>query len=159
MSNDDVGYGKPPKNTRFKTGVSGNPKGRPKRSPMALAEIVGKVLNAPIEYRDRGEIKIASRLELSLKLLVDRAVKGSIHDAGRILAARVYAQQFGDVGMERLIITDWLPDYPGQTADQKTREFATTGDANPLEWWQPEDRPSEQSSEERRAPGNRIRGG
>jgi len=60
--------------------------------------------------------------------------------------------------MERLIITDWLPDYPGQTADQKTREFATTGDANPLEWWQPEDRPSEQSSEERRAPGNRISG-
>jgi len=44
MSNDDVGYGKPPKNTRFKAGVSGNPKGRPKRSPMALAEIVGKVL-------------------------------------------------------------------------------------------------------------------
>src|SRR5260370_378178 len=105
MSSDDVGYRKPPKNTRFKAGVSGNPKGRPKRSPVALAEIVGKVLNAPIEYRDQGRIKTASRLEVSLKLLVDRAVKGSIHDAGRILAARAHAQQFGDVGMEQLIIT------------------------------------------------------
>lgn len=157
MSDEDVGYGKPPKNTRFKAGVSGNPKGRPKRSPMALAEIVGKVLNAPIEYRDRGEIKTASRLELSLKLLVDRAVKGSIQDAGRILAARAHAQQFGDMGVERLTITDWLPDYPGQTAGQKTREFAMTGDASPLEWWQPEDRSTEQSSEEPQTPENRIR--
>jgi hypothetical protein len=157
MSNDDVGYGRPPKNTRFKAGVSGNPKGRPKRSPMALAEIVGKVLNAPIEYRDQGRIKTASRLEVSLKLLVDRAVKGSIHDAGRILAARAHAQQFGDVGMEQLIITDWLPDYRGQTADQKTREFATTSDADPLEWWQPEDRPTEQSNDGPQTPGNRLR--
>ena len=27
----EVGYGKPPKNTRFRKGVSGNPEGRPKR--------------------------------------------------------------------------------------------------------------------------------
>jgi hypothetical protein len=159
MADYDVGYGKPPKRTRFKAGISGNLKGRPKRKPMALAEIVGKVLNAPIEYRDQGQIKTATRLELSLKLLVDRAVKGSIHDAGRILSVRAHAQQFGDVGVERLIIRDWLPDYPGQTADQKTKEFATTGDATPLEWWQTEDRPSEQSSEEPQVPGNRIRGG
>lgn len=29
---EDVGYGKPPKRTRFKPGQSGNPKGRPKRA-------------------------------------------------------------------------------------------------------------------------------
>jgi hypothetical protein len=29
--NYEVGYGKPPKNTRFKKGVSGNPEGRPKK--------------------------------------------------------------------------------------------------------------------------------
>ena len=28
----EVGYGKPPKNTQFQKGVSGNPKGRPKKS-------------------------------------------------------------------------------------------------------------------------------
>ena len=154
MSNEDVGYGKPPKDKRFKPGVSGNPKGRPKRAPAALADIVGKVLNAPIEYRDQGQIKTASRLEVSLKLLVDRAVKGSIHDAGRILIARAHAQQFGDVGIERLIVTDWLPDYSGQTADQKTREFATTGDASPLEWWQPNNQSTGQSGEEPQTPEN-----
>ena len=28
----EVGYGKPPKNTQFRKGVSGNPRGRPKKS-------------------------------------------------------------------------------------------------------------------------------
>jgi hypothetical protein len=28
----EVGYGKPPKNAQFQKGVSGNPKGRPKKS-------------------------------------------------------------------------------------------------------------------------------
>ena len=28
----DVGYGKPPRHTRFKPGTSGNPRGRPRRS-------------------------------------------------------------------------------------------------------------------------------
>ena len=27
----EVGFGKPPRNTQFKKGVSGNPKGRPKK--------------------------------------------------------------------------------------------------------------------------------
>lgn len=29
----DVGYGKPPASSRFRKGVSGNPKGRPRKSP------------------------------------------------------------------------------------------------------------------------------
>jgi hypothetical protein len=39
MSNYEVGYGKPPKKTRFKKGMSGNPKGRPKgaQNPNELA--------------------------------------------------------------------------------------------------------------------------
>jgi hypothetical protein len=34
------------------------------------------VLNAPIEYRERGKTKIATYRELSLKMLVDRAING-----------------------------------------------------------------------------------
>jgi hypothetical protein len=35
VSDYEIGYGKPPRNGRFKPGVSGNPKGRPKRGPLA----------------------------------------------------------------------------------------------------------------------------
>ena len=62
----EVGYGKP----RFQAGASGNPKGRPKRGPVAFAETIEKVLNAKIEYRKRGRTKVATAQELSLKMLV-----------------------------------------------------------------------------------------
>lgn len=76
MADYEVGYGKPPKSRRFQPGVSGNPKGRPKRKPLALAETIEKVLNAKIEYRERGQTRFASAQELSIKMLVDRAVSG-----------------------------------------------------------------------------------
>ena len=43
--NYDVGYKKPPKNTQFKPGQSGNPKGRPKKPTNiheALIDNLGK---------------------------------------------------------------------------------------------------------------------
>src|SRR5262245_51609904 len=45
-----VGYGRPPTETRFKPGVSGNPKGRRKKVP-SFSEVTEKVLNEPIEMR------------------------------------------------------------------------------------------------------------
>ena len=55
MASYEVGYGKPPQSGRFRAGVSGNAKGRPKRKPTPLAERIRTVLNSPIEYRERGE--------------------------------------------------------------------------------------------------------
>jgi hypothetical protein len=136
MRDYDIGYGKPPKKSRFKPGVSGNPKGRSKRKPSALAEIIRGVLSAPIAYRERGRIKATTRHELSLKMLIEHAIKGDLVAAALVLKVRAHAQRFGEAGVDRLQITDWLPDYPGQTADQKTQEFAGTGDADPIEWWQ-----------------------
>jgi hypothetical protein len=46
MVSYEIGYGKPPLSGRFRAGVSGNPKGRPKRKPTPLAEIIKTVLNA-----------------------------------------------------------------------------------------------------------------
>ena len=43
-SGSDVGYGKPPKNTRFTKGVSGNPHGRPKGS-RNVAAVFAKTLS------------------------------------------------------------------------------------------------------------------
>jgi hypothetical protein len=135
MHDYEVGYGKPPKSSRFKPGTSGNPRGRPKREPPKLAVIIRNVLSAPIAYREQGRTKTITRYALSLKMLVERAIKGDLAAAELVVKVRAHAQRFGKLGIDTLQIRDWLPDYPGQTADQKTQDSAGAINADPVEWW------------------------
>ena len=45
------------------------------------------------------------------------------------------AERCGDPGLDQILVENWIPDHPGQTADQKTSEFAAGRDATPAEWW------------------------
>jgi hypothetical protein len=147
MISDQVGYGRPPQKSRFKRGISGNPKGRPKRKPLAAGDIVNKVLNASAEYRERGQTKKATRRELTLRNYVRLALKGDAKAAETLLRLRAHAQRYGDAGNNKVEVTDWLPDYRGQTGEQKTREFAEQGDAKTPEWWKPSDtEPTDETS-------------
>src|SRR5687768_6396759 len=66
---EKVGYGRPPKHTRFKPGQSGNPRGRPKRTgnnkPLGL--MVRQLLTEPITVRDGDQIRQMSRLEVAFR--------------------------------------------------------------------------------------------
>ena len=135
MGDYEVGYRKPPEHSRFKSGVSANPRGRPKRKALAAGEIINNVLNAPAEYRDRGRTKTAARRELILRNYVRLALGGDVRSAEALLKLRAHAQRFGDAGIHTIQMSDWLPDYPGQTGEQKTREFAKQGEAETPEWW------------------------
>jgi hypothetical protein len=137
MSSYEVGYGKPPVGSRFRAGASGNPKGRPKRRPTPLAERIKSVLNAPIEYRERGRAKVATYRELSLKMLVDRAISGDLGATELALKIVARAERYGDPGADPILIENWIADYPDQTANQKTADFAAGRDATPDEWWSP----------------------
>jgi Family of unknown function (DUF5681) len=139
LANHDIGYGKPPERSRFRAGVSGNPKGRPKRKQSPLAEIIKQTLNAPIEYRERGRRKVATIQELSLKTLVDRAAAGELAASELVLKILKQLGRHGDVGDDRIIIDDWLADYAAQTAEQKTADVANSRDATPAEWWSSND--------------------
>jgi hypothetical protein len=135
MANHEIGYGKPPVSGRFRAGISGNPKGRPKRKPTPLAERIKAVLNAPIEYRERGRTEVATYRELSLKMLVDRAISGDFDAAELVLKILARAERYGDPGIDPILVENWIADYPGQTANQKTEDFAAGRDAAPAEWW------------------------
>jgi len=135
MASYEIGYGKPPVSRRFRPGISGNPKGRPKRRPTPLAERIKTVLNAPITYRERGRTKVATYRELSLKMLVDKAIGGGLDAAELALKILEHAERHGEPGVDPISVENWIADYPDQTANQKTADFAAGRDATPAEWW------------------------
>lgn len=120
MAERERGYGKPPKGRPFPPGTSGNLTGRPKFTPDKLAEVVHEVVESPVQYRENGHAKTTTRRELRLMLRVAKAVKGDVHAAEMLLKERRRALRLGEAGPQRLLITNWLPDFPGQTAEQKT---------------------------------------
>jgi Family of unknown function (DUF5681) len=79
----DVGYGKPPKATRFKKGVSGNPKGRPKGS-LNVATVFMKTLREKVVINEHGQRKPVTKLEAALKQLVNKAAGGDLRAIGQL---------------------------------------------------------------------------
>ena len=72
---DGVGYGKPPKHSRFKKGQSGNPKGRPKGAKGLRAALL-RELESPITIREgKREIRV-SKAEAMAKRFVEKGLKG-----------------------------------------------------------------------------------
>lgn len=137
MSDYDVGFRKPPKHSQFQKGNNANPKGRPpKPKPAAIADVINSVFDGVAEYRERGQTKKATRRELTIKTHIKRALDGDLRSIETLLMLRAHAQAAGDSGVQRLEITDWMPDYPGQTGEQKTREFAAQANGEVPAWWE-----------------------
>jgi hypothetical protein len=133
MGDYDVGYGKPPRATRFKSGMSGNPRGRPKRDPFPLGDIVNNVLDEPVQYHEKGRTHSATRREVALKTLVQRATNGDVVAAEMVLRRRTHALRRAGASSSQVLICDWLPDYPGQTAEQKHRDLGLSNESRVLE--------------------------
>jgi uncharacterized protein DUF5681 len=133
------GRGNPPKHSRFKKGVSGNPAGRPRRKRKAqlVRHIISKVLNTSTTYREGGRTKRASRLELVLKRLVIGALEGDVKSADQLFKLRAVAENNNGARIEKFIAEGWIPDFPGQTGEQKTRARAQDNEINPTGFWEP----------------------
>ena len=70
-----VGYGKPPEATRFKKGVSGNPKGRP-RGSLNVATVFMKTLREKVVVNEHGQRRRVTKLEAAMKQLINKAASG-----------------------------------------------------------------------------------
>ncbi len=75
MSDYEIGYGRPPKSTRFKPGQSGNPKGR-KKGSMNLDMILMKALDAKITVETPAGTKRITKKEAIAMRLVNKAAMG-----------------------------------------------------------------------------------
>ena len=72
----EVGYGKPPRHSRFKPGRSGNPRGRPKGA-VGCKTILERVLLANHTVIEQRKRRQRTSLELILLALRNRAIDGN----------------------------------------------------------------------------------
>ncbi len=70
---NEVGYGKPPKEHQFPKGKSGNLRGRPKSKKSGLTDISG-LLNEPVKVKAGGKVREMGPFEAGLWKLAKRAV-------------------------------------------------------------------------------------
>ncbi len=80
----EVGYAKPPRHTRFKSGRSGNPAGRPTGSRNLKTELAEE-LHELILVNESGTRRTVSKQRAMLKSLTARAVQGDPRAANLIL--------------------------------------------------------------------------
>jgi Family of unknown function (DUF5681) len=80
-----VGYGSPPERTRFKKGRSGNPQGRPKGT-LNLATVLGRTLREKVAINENGRQKMVTKLEASVKQLVNKATAGDAAALRQLIA-------------------------------------------------------------------------
>jgi Family of unknown function (DUF5681) len=99
IGKNDVGYGKPPKNSRFKQGRSGNPNGRPKGS-LNLATVLQRTLREKVVINENGRRKVVTKLEAATIQLVNQAASGNGH-AMRYLCQLVISAEERSVAVER----------------------------------------------------------
>jgi hypothetical protein len=88
----EVGYGRPPINTRFKAGQSGNPKGKPK-GRKKMGALLQDVLSERIPIREGDKIRKVSRAEAAVRALMQKALRG---DAKAFATLIALTQQSGE---------------------------------------------------------------
>jgi hypothetical protein len=71
----EVGYGRPPRHTRFQKGQCGNPKGRP-GGAKNLSTLLSEALNELVMVAENGGRRKISKRQAISKQLVNQSLKG-----------------------------------------------------------------------------------
>ncbi len=73
----EIGYGRPPRDSQFKSGRSGNPRGRP-RGSRNLATLIEQELSAKVAVNEGGKRRILPKRVVIAKRFVNKAAEGDI---------------------------------------------------------------------------------
>jgi hypothetical protein len=109
----ETGYCKPPRDTQFKKGSSGNPTGRPKESP-SLANALRKILSKKVTVVENGERRVISKEEAVLTQIVNKAVAGDLPSSRVLLGEMV---KFG-------LVPASAGQARGRRSDEEVQDFA-----------------------------------
>lgn len=127
-----VGYGRPPRHSRFRPGTSGNPGGRPK-GRQNLSTVIGKLARQTMTITEGGQARRVPRYVALQLLQWSKALNGdhkafmaihqSMRDAG-LLGAEVETVPPVITDDDQLIIQDYLTRIgvtPNHKRKQKTK--------------------------------------
>ena len=89
---DQVGYRKPPRHSRFKKGQSGNPKGRP-GGAKNLSTLLSEALNELVIVAENGGRRKISKRQAIIKQLVNQSAKGDWRSTKLLLEFQLDIEQ------------------------------------------------------------------
>jgi hypothetical protein len=124
----EVGYGKPPKNTRFQKGASGNPKGRPKKARGFDAELL-RESESFITISVNGKPKRITKSQGMAMQLISKALNGNLQ--ALLTFAKLHPQ-----ALERLALatnSQFNDSWKGVKADDLSDDQLTWFFLNELE--------------------------
>jgi hypothetical protein len=105
VDDDEIGYRKPPKRTRFQKGKSGNPSGRPKRADKPFADLMAE-LDQVVEVTEGGRRRRFTKLRLLYKSLTNSAIKGDTRAANILIALSARAIEAGKLDASEAMPSD-----------------------------------------------------
>jgi hypothetical protein len=114
-SDYDIGYGRPPKATRFRPGQSGNPTGHRKGSK-TIGVRLQELINSKVKVAENGRTRRISRLDVMLRQLANDAMRGDqralkllmefLHRYGAAVEGTVRSEEITSEDLE--ILSDYL---------------------------------------------------
>ncbi len=104
----EVGYGRPPKSTRWKKGQCGNPNRVRKRAPKRVVEMIDEFFAAEIDIVENGISRRVSNFEAIVLQLWIKAVTGTSKRAVNVLLK--YLEFAASRGGMRVFAVELVPD-------------------------------------------------
>jgi hypothetical protein len=124
----EIGKNKPPTDTRWKKGQSGNPRGRPKARKSDQLDVAG-ILNAPVKARIGGKQVKVSSFEASIRQTAKKAIDADLRSIMQFLSL---CDKFGLIEVPKpeqgggvvhapkgVDLHDWLEEVTERVADDE----------------------------------------
>jgi len=118
MSDEKIGYKRPPKAHRFKQGESDNPRGRTPKARRNLDADLAEMLNKQIPVRENGKLRVITQQQALLLRLFEQGLGGDVKSTASIMSMiRQQATWTDQTDLElitesdRQIIEDFLRRY------------------------------------------------
>jgi hypothetical protein len=113
-----VGYKRPPVESRFKKGQSGNPQGRRRRRPTTVAAMFAEELQSTVVINENGRRLKVQRIQVLIKEAVNQAMKGNFQPLVLITKISHSLEQLNSTVTRKNLATDPLEEFSNLSDDE-----------------------------------------